>query len=555
MTNKHLYYLISCIILFIQSAPSKAQLIINEVMANPNGSNLPPYEYIELLNNSAQAIELSTIELSVNNNRAYLPAYILAPQQYILLCSQEAAPQFARYGNVLALPRWFILPNSSGRVTLIQNGADIDQVNYKDSWHSNTTKKNGGWSLERINPNWVCDAKENWTSSFSPSGGTPGRKNTALNKNNRPNIFITDVRINNKVLEVSLNQPLAEISTLTTTNFEVDKNIGIPKQLDWDDQHTLLTLTFDSPFQENEVYLLKSSPFIYCSFRISFADTYFTIQPALQKENIIITEILFNPKQGGFDFVEIYNRTLYPVNLKNWQLGNRTLSDKFLLIEPHNYMAFTVNKSILLQHYPTAAFDNIIEVPSLPPYPNQQGNVLLYDNNKVLMDSIYYNATMHDPLYVNVKGISLERQSLVPTHHLFTSFGSSASIHEGATPGYANSIGTDQLATKNKFILRSKTVSPNDDNFEDNLEIQYTFDSQDYYLSVNIYNDIGVLINRLIRHEKAGTTGEIRWNARNETGQKVKAGYYIIIAEIYSNKGRKQRFKEAFLVVPNSLSY
>jgi len=59
----------------------------------------------------------------------------------------------------------------------------------------------------------------------------------------------------------------------------------------------------------------------------------------------------------------------------------------------------------------------------------------------------------------------------------------------------------------------------------------------------------------LIRHEKAGTTGEIRWNARNETGQKVKAGYYIIIAEIYSNKGRKQRFKEAFLVVPNSLSY
>ena len=56
----------------------------------------------------------------------------------------------------------------------------IDSVYYDASWYNDAKKRNGGWSLELINPNESspCPVSDNWTASNNSSGGTPGIQNS-----------------------------------------------------------------------------------------------------------------------------------------------------------------------------------------------------------------------------------------------------------------------------------------------------------------------------------------------------------------------------------------
>lgn len=533
---------------------SKGQLIINEIMANPKNGSLPEYEYIEFYNNSNRPIELSKFNLTINNNLLTLPFYYLAPQQYVILSSQQSSSYFERYGNVLGLPKWYALSNTSARIQIIQDTIVIDEVFYKNTWHS-IVKRAGGWSLERINPNWQCGLSSNWRSSTSPNGGTPGRQNSVINKKSVPQLQITNSKLIDNTLQLCFNIEYLYIKQVTSSHFQIDKDIGIASQIKWNTELDTLTVFFNKNFEDSEIYTLKIKPLEICAYNIDIENKILFKQSKLQKNDVIITEVLFNPKEGGVDFVEIYNTTAYPINLQNWKLGNRMITDELIIFPPHNYLALTTNKPILTLHYPSSSLNNILQVPSIPAYPNQQGNVTLFSSTDNLMDSIYYHSIMHDPLLTNVKGISLERQSVDFNNILFNTFKSASTIHEGATPGYENATNVDNLFKKNNFFLSSKTMSPNDDAFEDILEIFYQFKSTEYYINVYIYNDKGTLINRLIRNQKAGQEGKLTWNGENESGQKVSSGYYIMIAEIFNNIGANERFKKAFVVVPNALTY
>lgn len=555
MVIRFVIYLLFIVTQLSFTTSSSAQLVINEVMSNPSNSTLAPYEYIELFNKSKAPIQLADFEFQYNNNKSFLPEYLLAPQQYVIICSQEALPAFERYGNVLALARWNILANTGATLQILKNETLIDAVSYRNNWHSTSAKRNGGWSLERINPDWTCDLRENWNSSESPNGGTPGRRNSILNRNTVPTLTVSDSQIDGNVLTLKFNSDFAYLQQLNLDHFEIDKSMGKPIQLQWNALLDSLVLTFNSRFEENELYTLRINPVELCSYTVNPLPKILFLQTKINAKEIIISEILFNPKEGGVDFVELYNAMDFPINLRNWKLGNRTISSEMIFIQPHNYLAITTNKPIIALHYPSAILNNILNVASLPPYPNQQGNVTLYTMDDIQIDSVYYNANMHDPLLTNVKGVSLERQSINPFHMAFEKFRSSATLHEGATPGYANSTNVDNMLKKNKIFFTSKTVSPNNDLHEDFLEIIYQFNDSDYYLNLSIYNDKGTLINRLIRNQSAGSAGEIIWNTENENGQKVPPGHYIMIAEIHNNYGTKERHKKAFVIVPNRFNY
>src|SRR5690606_26234898 len=82
-------------------------------------------------------------------------------------------------------------------------------------------------------------------------------------------------------------------------------------------------------------------------------------QPTVSTKDILISEILFNPKEGGVDFVEIYNNSNLPINIQGFTLGNRVVTHDFYLLPPQQYLALTTNKRVLLQQYPNAFADNI----------------------------------------------------------------------------------------------------------------------------------------------------------------------------------------------------
>lgn len=530
----------------VQAFAQNPTIIINELMINPNNvASLPPFEYIELYNNSSQVIDLKNIVIHVNSNQQQLPTYKLAPRQYVILCQETAATQFSRYGNAIALARWSALNNSTASIKLTQEDVLLDEVTYRDSWYNNSSKRNGGWSLERINPNWNCNINLNWSATNSLSGGTPGKNNTILDQKFIPKLHIINYAIYQNIVELEFNIASNYLSNIDAIKVSLDGEIGVAPNVEI--KNDKIQISFPATIDPQMLYTIKISGLKICDLEIPSFETKLFKQNTIAKGDIIINEVLFNPKEGGVDFVELYNNSSYPINLQNFRLGNRIITNQFYVLEADGYVAITTDKSTVYQHYPNAIFDNLLETSALPPYTNQQGNVTLYSDQNTLIDSIYYNSSMHSAHLIDAKGVSLERITIDKN-----TLQSASTLHGGATPGYRNSV-VDIDIPQNKITLTSKTFSPNGDGFEDELEINYALIKPNYIITIEIYNDKRQLIRKLAHQNLAGTHGKLIWDGKNDSGIACAKGHYICFAQIFNLEGKKQKFKQPFVLI-NSLA-
>lgn len=539
---------------FATSTVYSQGVVVNEIMANPKDGQLPAFEYIELLNNGHTVQDLAEITLTVNNKNIALPSYHLAPQQWVILCNKEGESMLHNYGNVIALSSWPTLSNSGSTIHLQQQGQIIDAVSYKDSWHENTTKKAGGWSLERINPNWTCNILSNWSSSTATRGGTPGGPNSIYNSTYLPRIEIIKGELRDNRIHIVFNTDVTYLPAFTKEQFHLAETAESPTEIYWNEKQDTLTLSFLGALETDKIYSLTIQEIEICGSTITIPPYLLFKQQAITQQAIIINEILFNPKKEGNDFVELYNNTAYTINLQGWKLGNRIISDQMLLISAGDYLVLTMDKDKLIDVHPNAISDRIHQMNSLPSYSNQQGEVTLFSPTGAI-DSLYYNANMHSSWINNAQGVSLERVSNIDDTNAPGNFKSAATLTGGATPGYKNSTIVDNFLTKNGFFLTSKTVSPDGDGFEDELEINYKLSSPNYLINLYIYDEKGILIKRLIRHQSASSEGKIAWNGTNENKVQTHPGHYIYWVELYDNTGFREVFRGAFVLVHKSQHY
>lgn len=97
--------------------------------------------------------------------------------------------------------------------------------------------------------------------------------------------------------------------------------------------------------------------------------------------------------------------------------------------------------------------------------------------------------------------------------------------------------------TKNKVTLANKVFSPDDDGFDDVLNIDYSFVNNGYLATVNIYSDKGILVRKLQRNTSIATNGTFNWDGLNDAGHKSKVGIYIIKFDAFRLDGTKESFK------------
>jgi hypothetical protein len=64
-----------------------------------------------------------------------------------------------------------------------RDGTTLFEVAYTDDWYRDLRKKNGGWTLELIDPINYCGGASNWQASQDASGGTPGHRNSVAAAN------------------------------------------------------------------------------------------------------------------------------------------------------------------------------------------------------------------------------------------------------------------------------------------------------------------------------------------------------------------------------------
>ncbi|WP_296619185.1 lamin tail domain-containing protein, partial [Marivirga sp.] len=158
-------------------------VIVSEFFPDPTPVlGLPDEEFIEIYNRSDKFIDLEDWAISDNTSSSgTLPSYILYPGEYLILAPASAEEGYTEFGEVVIPSSWRALNNGGDSVTIKNpEGIQMDGLEYDKSWYQDDEKKDGGYTIEIINPNLACFDQNNWRASEANEGGTPGNQNSIL---------------------------------------------------------------------------------------------------------------------------------------------------------------------------------------------------------------------------------------------------------------------------------------------------------------------------------------------------------------------------------------
>jgi hypothetical protein len=283
------------------------------------------------------------------------------------------------------------------------------------------------------------------------------------------------------------------------------------------------------------------------------------INESAESGDVVINEILFNPKGEGSDWIELYNRSKKILNLKNLTIGNvnsldeatnlNALSNTDFLFFPGEYIVITEKASMLLRDYWVKSPDKIFLIYDMPGMPDDAGRLVLLNEQGAVIDKLFYNEDWHYKLLNNKEGISLERLSFnAPTQQEENWHSASEAVGYG-TPSYTNSQHLETTENINAQLYSPKLFSPDNDGIDDLFIIQYYFPEPGYVMNIIVYDASGKRINYLTKNVLCGRTGFYKWDGLDERKQQAAKGVYILYAEAFNLKGKMNTYKKPFVLV------
>ncbi|MEJ2595813.1 MAG: lamin tail domain-containing protein, partial [bacterium] len=487
---------------FSNYAVKQHDVVINEIMADPKPVvDLPAYEYLEIYNTTPFHIDLTGWILQVGTAEKNLSEITLEPADYLIIADEEAKADLSLYGKFYGL-NGLSLTNTGQDLILRSGNADnLSIVSYKDSWYKDPSKKQGGWSLEQVNPFNVCMGDENWSASLDPQGGTPGRMNSIWKDTLvLPKIVSFDMIADN-ILRISFNQKMMLSALINPENFQIEPEYGTPQNIyPVGNEGLVVDLYFQDPFSHGMIYQLTISHAVSnCLGMMMLRDSVISFgigeEPAFN--DIVLNEILFNPLGGGVDYVELYNRSNKIFDPRTLQLGMAkinppdpidtnyyAISNDRRLFLPGEYLLLTSSPEKVMEQYYVENPDVFITVQPFPNYANETGICLLNYGTDKLIDVLEYHEEMHFPLLVQYDGVALERLNPdSPTQD--NRNWSSASEKSGfGTPGYVNSQLIQREPLEDPVRIVPEIFSPDNDGYHDTQGVHFTFKNAGYQLSI-----------------------------------------------------------------------
>ncbi len=554
--------------MFSYYLPQAYDIIIDELMADPTPANsMPDAEWIELKNTSAFTVDLHDWRIGKPTApSAPLPSYKLKPDSFVLVCSSASYASMQSLGPAIAIGSFPSLSNTGDALFLLAPGGRIvHAVNYSDAWYANELKQEGGWSLEMIDTRNPCNGGNNWKASEDIRGATPGK----INSVNAPNPDDSVPKLLRAYATDSLTIILVFNETLDSTKasavgaYSISDAIGNPVKASPQPpffDHVELRLAATSFLQHKKIYTVTANGITDCvGNAISNSNN---VNVGLYEHadsfNIIVNEILFNPKPASNDYVELYNRSSNIISLRNLYIANRSgtgeisnikqLSAEDYLLFPGEYMVVTENKQLVLNNYISTNPGAFTELTGMPSFNDDAGDVILLNEQGVIIDEVKYSADWHFKLISDAEGISLERIDFNAASQAAENWHSAAGNVGYGTPGYKNSQNRTDAGVKGQINISPEIVSPDNDGLDDFATINYSFPEPGYVCNIVIFDAAGRPVRNLQRNALCGTTGYFRWDGLGENYNKLPVGIYIIYSEIFNLHGKTKKFKSVIVL-------
>lgn len=537
-------------------------VVINELMPDPDPAiNLPTEEYVELKNRTPFSINLKNWKFATTTSSKKLPDITIKPDSFIVLTGAGNANAFNNYGikayEVTSFPT---LSNYGTTLTLRDsNNVLINTITYATSWYNDDNKKDGGWSLEQIDPNNPCGGQDNWHACKDANGGTPGKRNSvnALNPDNTaPQIDRVGV-INKDTIVLFFTEALDSLSLMNPASYSFDNGLTSPTYIypiSSDFKKVKLKVSMSLSLGTlYHVSLLNNIKDCAGNLINTLVSAPFALPQAPSPNDVVINEILFEPNTGGVDFVELYNKSSKTIDLKQLRIGSMDtitgtlintehITDEGFLLFPETYMVISENGTIVKQQYQTTNQRGFLDIANLPTMSSDAGVVTLTDTNAMVIDNFKYTSKMHFPLLVNTKGVSLERIDFNRATNDKTNWNSAAENVGFGTPAYRNSQYM-QADGGSGVTIPNPLFSPDNDGYNDVLNISYKLDEPGKAANVYIYDSKGRQVRYLIKNEQLSQDGILSWNGINDENEKAPIGIYVVYIELFNLSGKVNTYK------------
>lgn len=534
-----------------QYIPQRHDIVITEIMADPSPSiGLPEYEYIELYNTSLCPIYLSTMQLLVGHDSYNLPNILVYPESYIMLVTEKAK---YLYSDTIAIAGMQVFPallNTGQTIALVRDSIVLDGVSFSDSWYKSKIKKDGGWALEKIDIHNLSETEQNWSAAQNFLGGTPGFANsvTAHVPDVEPPYVEYITVLNDSVLLCKTNEWVD--SEQLRMAIECNNGIEISHCNHRGTHMHEYELLLHIPLEKRTVYSCSITPSLIDfagnravdhEFEIALFDT------VEYRNEISITELLFNPIPGTYDFVELYNNSEKFINLEQLILANRDsisndvgtfvrIASRPTLFAPHSYAVISADATYYKTMHACNTEGLFVTLSNMPSFPDTQGSVIIQNIWGTTIDSLTYSETWHSKHLKKFEGVSLERLDLLkPTPHS-SNWKSASTLANSMSPGCPN---TQQASCESILVQVEKAyIRPNTDGNADELILSYTADAADKTAHMYIFSFEGELVRHAVNNKLMGTQGVLSWDGTSSNQELVPPGIYIVYVEILEQGSR-----------------
>jgi hypothetical protein len=381
----------------------------------------------------------------------------------------------------------------------------------------------------------------------------------------RTNFYFDDVRIDGGFVDLEAPQLVSQLyqreqkgwllsfneklNPLSVPVFQADGNTFVfPFQ--WINATSVFIQDTASLIQEGTAWTAQLTGIIDRAGNMKTQSIQLIKPKTLQKGDVVINELLFNPFSYGVDFIELYNSSPWYIELKDTKVMNASAEEILLpqmLMGPGVYRVLTKDSNAVMDFYPLSAPRTFIPV-DLPGFPDDQGAVMLLNKSGDSIDFFHYNQNMHHPLLESKEGVSLERVNAQDPSQWAQNWQSASTSSGGATPGYANSqAGFNR--EEGWLTIEPHSISPGTDGYRNYATIRYALPKPGGSMRLDIFSLQGHWICSLQPSGPSDAHGICTWNGTDTNLQPVSTGLYLIVAEFFHPDGEHLKAKDTISVL------
>jgi hypothetical protein len=543
---------------FRQDLAAFGDVVINEIMTDPDPRvYLPSCEYVELFNRYDQPINLGGWHLHVKNREYDIQATALQPGEYLLLTHPDCNGNYGSVEQQAVLTSSTALINGGAVLQLTDRyGRLIHSLEYEAMDRYGDGNVDGGWSLERIDPDNLCGSAENWQICENRKGGTPGKMNSHHHEvpDFRPPDLVSvgiPSESGNKII-IRFNETI-RINHGDNSRFLLDDHQLKPEKGPATFAGKEIQLVLNHPLDTSMLYQLALENISDCAGNVAEDQRIPLMLPSAPAKGIpVINEIMYDPAFGWSEYIELYNQDDRYYDIYDLQLELREpgalrgtkipLSEKSRLLFPGQYVVLCRHDYALVREWNTGDEAVVIRVNGWKQLVDAGACIRLTDRSGKVLDQVCYHDSMHlDQLQIT-SGVSLER--IAPDCGTGSQCWTSAAASENyGTPGRRNSQTRSQRTdlTGAEIILTPKVISPDGDGVDDYLQIAFSRIAKGDLVDIYVTDLTGNHVRQIVSMGITGQRDHFYWDGKDQQGRIVLPGIYIIHQRLISTTGNRIR--------------